>query len=121
MSLEITIKFNEKICEIREKSKALMEERASLHGALEKNVITQAALQRDLEYECAEYINQFDRNQDGNVTPMEILKSLFCSLSPSEDIIKAMFTADENGNAIVSLDDFTYAIQSKVLDISVKN
>ena len=117
MSLEVSVDFNEKMREMREKQEILAEERAALHAALARNVAHQAALERDLETECAEYIGRFDCNKDGHVTPMEILKSLFCSVWPSdaEDIVKAMFTADEDGNAIVSTEEFTRAMRAKVL------
>ena len=117
MSLEVSVDFNEKMREMREKQEILAEERAALHAALARNVAHQAALERDLEAECAKYIDRFDCNKDGHVTPMEILKSLFCSVWPSdaEDIVKAMFTADEDGNAVVSTEEFTRAMRAKVL------
>lgn len=117
MSLEVSVNFNKKMREMQEKQEILAEERAALHAALARNVAHQAALEWDLEAKCAEYIGRFDRNEDGHVTPMEILKSLFCSVWPSdaEDIVKAMFTADENGNAIVSTEEFTRAMRAKVL------
>lgn len=117
MSLEMSVDFNEKMREMRERQEVLAEERAALHAALARNVAHQAALERDLETECAEYIGRFDRNEDGYVTPMEILKSLFSSVWPSdaEDIVKAMFTADEGGNAVVSTEEFTRAMRAKVL------
>ena len=117
MSLEVSVDFNEKMREMREKQEILAEERAALHAALARNVAHQAALERDLETECAEYIGRFDRNKDGHVTPMEILKSLFSSVWPSdaEDIVKAMFRADENGDAVVDLAEFTRAVRRMCL------
>ena len=78
-------------------------------------------IEAQLDGACADYIEKFDVNGDGRVTPMEIMRSVFSGLftgeklSEAEHIVKAMFRADENGDAVVDLAEFTRAVRRMCL------
>ena len=135
MSIETNVNFNRAMREIAEKYRNVKEQRIELEQQLKDINSELTELEADIERECIWYIERFDRNSDGCVTPLEVIKTIFSDISTQPQyspkntehtqkntfdaiaIVKAMFTADTNGNAIVNVDEFTRTIKNNVLGL----
>lgn len=130
MSLHDSVIFNDaikaiaarhaaKVAEVGRLKKEVRHAEALLNDArheLEEGVRERHAEEAAFDAACAEYIGQFDRNADGNVTPMEILKSVFtgdAGITDAGAVVKAMFTSDANGDAMVDVGEFTRAMRQQ--------
>lgn len=120
MSIETSVEFNENIRQLRNLHMDTLDRQDQLKTELNEIEKDLKRIECQVEDECAKYIDRFDQNKDGKVTPMEILKSIFRNIwttqenTESEHIIKAMFVADTNGDTVVDLHEFTNAIKNQL-------
>lgn len=126
-TIDTSVEFNERVESIAREDAMLREKRAELSEALDRVEKRRVELRGGIERACAAYIDQFDRDGDGRVTPMEILTSVFtgmfatlwgarnAALADAEHVVRAMFTADANGDAVVDLGEFTRAVAERAL------
>lgn len=77
MSTETNASFNRAMREVAERHRAARARRAELERQLRDADGELAELEADVERECAWYVERFDRDGDGRVTPVEVLKTIF--------------------------------------------
>ena len=122
MSLDAIVEFNREAAAIGELHFAAARRLDRALGALEALRDELAELERALDAACARYVDRFDRDGDGKVTPVEVLKAAFSDARPRalphEDpspIVRAMFAVGADGDAVVDLAEFTRAVRAHVL------
>lgn len=131
MSLDASVDFNRDVAQIAEQHCAAVQRRDHVLRALEDMEAEIAELERALDTACARYVDRFDRNGDGKVTPIEVLKTVFSDMLPSwtfgdrlspsspppdpSHIVRAMFAIGADGDTVVDLAEFTRAVRAHVL------